>query len=419
MSKATLDHWLEKFGFSDNPFSSQEASREDPRRLNEYFVTPPYFDEILGDASSPKTTLVFAPRGGGKTAQRVMVDYYCRNNLTRGRILSVLYADFSQVMDHKEVNRDPFRISSRHHANEILKRTVLALAGFLTQSPIARKPFQQLSGLDRLHLRWFISTYDEYLRLGQIDTLSEARILLPDLELSSRIGFLRDGKTIPIKIIQRLESGKESPPAQLLDDVSQLLVPLGFEAIYVLVDRVDEFQETAADLTAAVALIEPLVADLTLMELPRIAFKFFLPLEMEDAIRARPTVRLDRLSPRRIEWTDGALLEVLHKRLAAFSGYSSLDAVCVPELRGRIEQEMLGVADGLPGNLIRLGALLLSEHCALPMPDTEEGWLIAERAWEAARERFAREKVIEWGTSHLEPTVAQRQEPHFQNELLL
>ncbi len=387
MGKTTLECWLETFGFRDNPFSSQEAGSEDPDRLNKYFVAPPYFDEILGSASAPQTTLIFAPRGCGKTAQRVMMDYNCRNNLTRGSILSVPYTDFSQVMDHREVNRDPFRITSRHHAVEILKQAMLALAGFLAQSPIALKVFSLLPDLDRIYLSWFVSTYSDYLTFDQINTLSNAEILSLDSAFSSSIGFLRDKERVPARMIQALEARKEAPPAQLFNDLSRLLASLGFEAIYILVDRVDEFQETAADPTATVALIEPLLADLTLMELPRLAFKFFLPLEMEDAIRARPAVRLDRLSCRHLEWTDDSLLEVLRKRLEVFGNLPSLDAVCVPELRGRVEREMVEMARGSPRHLIRLAGLLLSEHCKLPVPEGESEWFITEEAWRKVQEK--------------------------------
>lgn len=416
MSKATLARWLEKFEFSNNPFSSQEAGSEDPKRLNEYFVTPPCFDEILGDASLPETTLIFAPRGGGKTAQRVMVDYYCRNNLTGGRILSVCYTDFSQVMSHKEVHRDPYRVTAHHHAQEILKETISALASFFAQSPIAMKAFQKLPDRERTHLSWFISAYDDYLTLEQINTLSKNEALFGEFELNS-IGFKQDSSD-RARMVQVLDGKKTARPARLLDDLSWLLTHIGFEAIYILVDRVDEFKETAADLSAAVALVEPLAADLNIMELPRVAFKFFLPLEMEQAIRARPTIRLDRLRVLRIEWKNPDLLGVLHKRLEAFSSYSSLDAVCMPELRGRIEKEMLEVAKGSPRNLIRLGELLLSEHCEMPMPDKEEEWLISEEAWEAAKHTFAAERGGEWDIKHLETTVEEQQESRAHEVLL-
>ena len=403
MVKMLLDTWLETFGFESNPFASREAGGE--RRLNEYFVTPPYFDEILGQSDTPRTALIFAPRGGGKTAQRVMVDYHCKRALTRGKILSVLYIEFTPVVEAAE--GDFSRITARLHAEEILKRTIKALADFIAEDPIALKMFRQMSDSERVYLRWFVSAYADYLSPQQVTALDKGGVKLLTLEPRGRLGFrCGDDEVISTGMMQLLAAKKESPPADLLGDLAELICSLGVNALYILVDRVDEFMGTAADLTAAVALIEPLVADLTLMNLQKVAFKFFLPLEMEDMIRARATVRQDRLLLRRIEWTDKALLEVLHKRLEAFSHYSSLDAVCVPELRGRIEQEMLQVANGSPRNLIRLGDFLLLEHCRSPMPKTEQEWLITEEAWEAAKERFTAEPLVEWLGGKLEERAA-------------
>jgi hypothetical protein len=174
------------------------------------------------------------------------------------------------------------------------------------------------------------------------------------------------------------------------------------DATYLLVDGVDEFYETASDIHGAVALIEPLLADLASMELPYIAFKFFLPLEMEPFLRNRPAVRFDRLQVKRIErWDERSLLDIIHRRLQAFSrSYESLEAVCVPELRGRLEDEMVAMADGTPRNLIRLGKYLLQEHAKLlePTQQDEAAWLISEQAWENTQKRFEAEWQTQWGT---------------------
>lgn len=389
MTQIGLDRWLEASGFSGNPFASREAGSESESLLNRYFVAPPYFDEVLGDASSPQTALVFAPRGCGKTAQRVMVDYHCRRQLTRGRVLSVLHAEFTPVVE--AAGGDLLQITARCHAEEILRRAVVVLSDFLLDSPIAFKVFRQMPEFERVYIRWFISTYADYLTPRHIGALN------------------RGDEVISSSIAHVLAVKEHMPPADLLGDLSGLVHALaGFDAIYVLVDCVDEFALTAADHLAAVALVEPLLADLTVMDLPRVAFKVFLPQELEALIRSRPAIRQDRLLFRRIEWTDEALLEVLRKRLEAFSGHSSLDAVCVPELRGRVEREMVETACGSPRNLIRLAGLLLSEHCKSPMPEREGEWLITEEAWRAAQERFAVEEAAKQPSNYLNAALASR-----------
>ncbi|HOC20829.1 MAG TPA: hypothetical protein PKL16_04970 [Anaerolineae bacterium] len=66
-----LEQWLKAVGFvKGNPFAT--ANAEDERTfLPECFVDTGHYFSILGD---PQTTLVLAPRGGGKTAYRVMLD---------------------------------------------------------------------------------------------------------------------------------------------------------------------------------------------------------------------------------------------------------------------------------------------------------------------------------------------------------
>jgi len=51
--KTLLEQWLKQHGFTANPFAEREAGRE--KRLGEYFVPGPYYDEIKGTADDPHT----------------------------------------------------------------------------------------------------------------------------------------------------------------------------------------------------------------------------------------------------------------------------------------------------------------------------------------------------------------------------
>ena len=44
--------------------------------LSAYFVPPPYFTSVRGEPKNPKSSVVLAPRGGGKTAQKVMIEEF-------------------------------------------------------------------------------------------------------------------------------------------------------------------------------------------------------------------------------------------------------------------------------------------------------------------------------------------------------
>jgi hypothetical protein len=69
MSYANLLHNL---GFQIDPFAKTNADEED--HLKSYFIEPPFFKAVYGDLASPKSALVFAPRGGGKTALKRMLE---------------------------------------------------------------------------------------------------------------------------------------------------------------------------------------------------------------------------------------------------------------------------------------------------------------------------------------------------------
>lgn len=62
-----VNELLERLGFAEDPFASTNAA--DEPRLASYFVPPPYFHTVQGDPRNPKSHVVLAPRGGGKTAQ--------------------------------------------------------------------------------------------------------------------------------------------------------------------------------------------------------------------------------------------------------------------------------------------------------------------------------------------------------------
>jgi len=406
-----LERWLKAFGFEANPFAYREAGN-DPY-LNRYFVAPPYFDEILGDASLPQTAIIFAPRGGGKTALRVMVDYHCREGLTKKHILSVLYTDFTRIVE--TVGYDLTRINSRLHSYEILTRIVVTLTEWLVKHLEA---LQRLNESQKAHLEWYLLHFGDYISPSQASMLAQEGVDFRPRrwEARKRMGFLYSDRALPSGIDYALHGRGFLPPAQLLDELAGLIGLLGFDSIYVLVDRVDEFPITAANPEAMVALLEPLVADLTLMNLTKAVFKFFLPARLKEAILAVPTIRPDRLIIRRVEWTDEALLEVIHRRLQAFSSYSSLDELCVPELRGRIEREIITLADGSPRNLVRLGELLFSEQGRISVAQAKQEWAISEEAWEAARQRFLEEMEIKRAGQEEIKAIAQLIQAQEKNE---
>jgi len=411
-SKTTLQQWLAARGFKDNPFAKQEASSEDLSLLNEYFVAPPYFDEFVGRATTPQTAFLFAPRGGGKTAFRRMLEYLCRQSFSGPeKILATPFTDFAALIE--AVDGDLEAVTARMYVDCILREAVVALVEQLQESPPLLQQAEELSPADKVHLQWYLFTYGHHLKTHHLSFLRErlgfaTRVLG---EASGRLDFMREAEEqspappeIPTEALALL-SGKQSlSPAQLLAEFVDLLGLLGIQALYILVDGVDECPEAAYDFRAGAVLLRPLVGTLSLMNMRRVAFKFFLPTEMQAAVLSPDVsaLRPDRVLIRGIEWDEESLLEVLSQRLLAFSDgrISTLDVVSQPELRGRIDRELVRLAQGSPRNMLRLGELLLSEHCRRPSAVEMD---LDEESWQRAKQKFSRELALRRGEVTIAP----------------
>jgi hypothetical protein len=75
MSYAEL---LSTMGFARDPFATTNADEEE--LLENYFIEPPFFKAVYGNIRQPKSVIVFAPRGGGKTALKRRIELFSRSD---------------------------------------------------------------------------------------------------------------------------------------------------------------------------------------------------------------------------------------------------------------------------------------------------------------------------------------------------
>lgn len=339
-----LEQWLKAVGFvKGNPFAT--ANAEDERTfLPECFVDTGHYFSILGDPQKPQTTLVLAPRGGGKTAYRVMLEQQCYPQGALVNALAIPYLTFDPLFENQGLT-----LRERLHCH--------------------------LSAI----LYWGLQIADTLKNYREIS----CRVTAEQLQTLSS---LRQRYTSPA-------TTPGSPAHQPLEDFTafvHLVQGMGLDSVYVLVDRLDEQPETADDPQAVIDLILPLLAHLPLMELPGAAFKFFLPLTAETLLQHTPKVRLDRLRRYWVEWNEALLSQLLEKRLTTFSeGHiKSLGQLALSPLSETIDRDLIQWANGSPRQLLRLGELLLLEHARTMQGDT---LLLAPEAWERALTRFQHE----------------------------
>ncbi len=109
--------FLKTFGFKEDPFASTNAA--DEPLIGDYFVEPPFFPAVVGDPKVPKSNVVFAPRGGGKTAQKIMIE---QKSAKDGTFLCIAYDNFpTETLPRAQVAPQEF------HLHNICRTLLLAI----------------------------------------------------------------------------------------------------------------------------------------------------------------------------------------------------------------------------------------------------------------------------------------------------
>lgn len=346
-----LDRWLKAVGFGHgNPFATANAEYE-RAFLPECFIDTGHYPLILGDPESPRTTLVLAPRGCGKTAYRVMLE---QQGFPQSETLNVLVISYLSFDHFFESEHGALRQALQSHLRAILRQ-----------------------GLQALH-----ETFERFPEIG-------ARIDSSSLQLLRALQHKYAPELLPAAEALALPSLRGTSMEDFTALV-QLVRQLGIAGMYVVMDRLDEQPETADSSAAILEMLLPLLAHLPLMEHSGAAFKFFLPSEMEPLLHSAPKVRLDRLQIYKVTWDEGLLQQLLEKRLTTFSDgrIRALAQLASAPLNETIDREMVQWANGSPRRLLRLGELLLREHIR-QMQDEEV--LLTQDAWESAFVQFQRD----------------------------
>jgi serine/threonine protein kinase len=388
MATVSENQWVDHYGFQRFPFDRQGSGNEEfarPEFLASGFVEPPGFEQ----AFRPVTSLLFAARGTGKTACRVMMDYYCRNGLARlsetnfgqaNYVLSVphVYLDNVHEIARQSTNNNTTPpITVEHHVIEIMRQAIPAFVELIASNPAFLDSIQNLSRPDFEDISFYLILYSIYLSSTQKEFLAELKISMPPFEVPMRglVGQMdvsaRQASWGSILYQQRLSAS----PLFHLAQWAKLMSVIGVKATYVLVDGVDEITESAEDPNFAHYLIRPLLTYSRLMDQTHyLALKFFLPLDIESIIISDRAFRPDRgYVIQKIEWREEDLINILRKRLTALSkpDYDfrdqtaiSFDSLCVPELRGEIEIDLVRSAHGNPRYLMNLCAQMVMSHCS-------------------------------------------------------
>ena len=417
MTTITESQWVNYFGFQRFPFDRPEAGNEEfarPEFLASCFVEPKSFERVFGQADSPPvTSFLFASRGTGKTACRVMMDYYCQNGLARlsspkldepNFVLSVPHTRLDNVLDlarQSAQNITSPEILIEHHVVEIMRQIVPAFVDLIAKNSMLAKKVKNLARPDFEDLSFYLILYSNYLTSAQKNFLGDQGVEFPPLPNPMK-GLV--GQENPHNRSQSWEDvvyqkRQVASPMHHLERWASLMPTVGIKAIYILVDGVDEIMESAGDPNFAHYLIRPLFTHLRLMDgINYLALKFFLPTDIERLVISDPAFRRDRgFIIQRLIWQPDDLIRILRERLDALrrKDYEirdrtavGFDALCTPELRGKIEQDIIDRTKGNPRKLMNFCAFMVSAHCNRDIEDQDDPYQLSRQDFEIAQQVF-------------------------------
>ncbi|MDH5360669.1 MAG: hypothetical protein OEX03_08905 [Gammaproteobacteria bacterium] len=247
----------EQLGFVSHPFLKTNADEEES--LQTYFVPPPYFDAIIGDPKSPSSSVVLAPRGAGKTAQRRMVEA----TASQSDYLAVTYDRFEFGANQKVSD-----ISLQYHLRNIITRILISFLSYLSEWPDVAK---NLTKEEKKQLAIFIHTYLGDVTGDGIQELLNELKSLPDKFKefwSQHVGFMEsvinfllkkyDLEEIDLPDAKQEEKRLGETYKYQLETLLTLVRRIGFKSIYILIDRPDETEKTGNNPESTYHLIQPL-----------------------------------------------------------------------------------------------------------------------------------------------------------------
>jgi hypothetical protein len=355
-----VDHWLDELGLRFDPFRVLNAS-QDPL-LHEYLVAHETFEAIRGNGVS----FLFAPAGGGKSAFRVRLARACRVAEQGRRVFPIVYMLPEAVILAAEPDRWQAHL-----------RTILQAAAFELLLRLAYRPYELLD-LDPFARQMICFLLQRGLPgplshfLDQLETPHDLPRLAQPYDPTAR--WPKPPK--PEDLQDFCAAMKQTP--RLAEDaipsdefsawLSLLTGPLGFEAVYLLLDGVDAYPETAhaelrTDAHQALATLSPLLKRADEWANKRLYLKAFLPLELEPALKITFPWLTEQANIGIMKWTSELLVSLLRRRVeaAAETAPASLDLLSHPGFRN-VDKLVVRAVRPLPREVLVFVERMLHEH---------------------------------------------------------
>jgi hypothetical protein len=380
---------LNNLGFDRDPFATTNADEEE--LLEEYFIEPPFFKAVYGDINTPKSSIVFAPRGGGKTALKRRIELISRTD----PFLCVTYNSFPTAGLKLE------QVDQQFHLKNLSRILTVAILSAAEADRIDKLSSDErhllylmakahLSGIDRASLKEAIAAVKNLSdKAKEIWNKFTGPVGVVVNVLLTHFGF----KTVEISKFDAsiAEVGDLKSQIEFLAELAQ---KFGYRSTYILIDKVDENSLTGRA-SQSLLFIKPILSELPLLEMRGLGFKFFLwNLLEKDALEfARP----DRVKSYTLQWTPTQLKLMLAKRLSVHSTGRVQSLTSIIPLERNVDRDDLIVtlSGGSPRNIIRICKAILDQQSEIDAGAR----VISERAFlrgiEVIAEELANEAVPE------------------------
>ncbi len=386
-----MNDLLSRLGFHGDPFASTNADEEP--LLASYFVPPPYFATVRGDPRDPKSHVVLAPRGGGKSAQRRMIERVSFEQ----NFNCVTYDEFETPAGLALKD-----ISWEYHVEHICRLMTVAILVALDEGTVT---VDALDADAKRVVKYCAERFLGNLTAAELNSAIRSVKTFGDKtkEFWNKFGgpiagvvniVLERLKLHSVALDAKFDDALQRPDSLrfLLARLGEVSQQLGFESTYVLIDRVDETSLTMMDAASTLAFIRPLLVDLATLEQDTLAFKFFLWDAIRDEYRsggARP----DRIPIYELRWSVPDLMTMMTERLRAFSDgeVSSLGALTCSDVDIDLDRLGANLAAGSPRDFIRLMGRIVAEETRVSTSSTCIG---APALW-AGVKAFADERADE------------------------
>lgn len=413
-----MSNFLRSLGFRQNPFDSYVAENEPD--IEQYFVRPPYYAEILSRGRSAKSFVLFGARGSGKSASRIAFYKACWSRKKEGKSapLAIVLDDYNRILSSglgkvdvgafveevafltiesllvwlsalEESDRRLYLEALTRNEEELI---VEVLKRFYLSRPALARTTSAKQALRLLNQAWpaELKLWVEKKWDAIADVIANMSNALAKRAIEAETGLVA-GLHDLLKLSKDGLNNSEYARALLsrLVDISKIFE---FDGIAVLIDKVDETTETNNSADSTAKLLYPLMSTTQLLEVEDLGWLVYLWDKVKQLYGPNEQgVRIDKIANATIQWPQQFLCEMVDRRLAFYSrqAVTSFSQLCSSEISSQAALvEMIQLSMNSPRELIRIIDITIREHDELG-----GGGLLIPSSVESALDKYVVERL--------------------------